>query len=80
MSNKVPDRRHPYQSQMTSEYIHKEPECLIRVVAGYALMSDDELGMDTFVERDEGRHSATVINDTTGKSISLELHPPPIAI
>ena len=30
--------------------IHKEPERFIRAIAGYAIMSDQELGLDIFVE------------------------------
>ena len=35
------------------ENIHKEPGRFIRAVAGYAMMSNEELGLDTHVERDE---------------------------
>lgn len=35
--------------------IHQEPEKFIRVVAGYVLMSDEELGLDTFIEREGSR-------------------------
>ncbi|KAF2459673.1 hypothetical protein BDY21DRAFT_338901 [Lineolata rhizophorae] len=36
--------------------IHKEPERFIQVIAGYTMMNEEELGLDTFTERDgDGR-------------------------
>lgn len=32
--------------------IHKEPERFIRMMAGYTMMNEDELGLDMFIERD----------------------------
>ncbi|OJD20461.1 hypothetical protein ACJ73_08203 [Blastomyces percursus] len=32
--------------------IHKEPERFIRIMAGYTMMNEDELGLDMFIERD----------------------------
>lgn len=32
--------------------IHKEPERFVKVLAGYALMSDAEIGLNTFIKRD----------------------------
>lgn len=32
--------------------IHKEPERFFRVIAGYTLMTDAELGLNTFIKRD----------------------------
>lgn len=32
--------------------IHKEPERFVKVLAGYTLMSDAELGLNTFIKRD----------------------------
>jgi hypothetical protein len=32
--------------------IHKEPEGFVKVLAGYAMMSDAELGLNTFIKRD----------------------------
>ncbi len=71
------DRSGPYSS---GEFdIHKEPEQFIRVIAGYAMMSDEELGLDTFVERDEDR-SITITEDVTGKEKRLQLMSSPIVI
>lgn len=45
------DRSGPYTSEKFD--IHKEPERFVTVVAGYALMTDAELGLNTFVRRDK---------------------------
>ncbi|OXV05343.1 hypothetical protein Egran_06889, partial [Elaphomyces granulatus] len=33
--------------------IHKEPERFIQVIAGYTMMKEEELGLDTFTEQDD---------------------------
>ncbi len=72
------DRSGPYSS---GEFdIHKEPEQFIRVIAGYAMMSDEELGLDTFVERDEEDRFITITEDVTGKEKRLQLKSSPIVI
>ncbi len=72
------DRSGPYSS---GEFdIHKEPEQFIRVIAGYAMMSDEELGLDTFVERDEEDRFITITEDVTGKEKRLQLMSSPIVI
>jgi hypothetical protein len=45
------DRSGSYSSRKFD--IHEEPERFIRVIAGYALMTDEELGLNTFIKRDE---------------------------
>jgi hypothetical protein len=72
------DRSGPYSS---GEFdIHKEPEQVIRAIAGYAMMSDEELGLDTFVERDGEDRFITITEDVTGKEKRLQLEPVPIVI
>ncbi|KAH6725072.1 hypothetical protein BKA61DRAFT_42781 [Leptodontidium sp. MPI-SDFR-AT-0119] len=44
------DRSGPYNSEVFD--IHMEPERFIRVIAGYALMTEAELGLNTFIKRD----------------------------
>jgi hypothetical protein len=63
------DRSGPYSSENFN--IHKEPERFIRVIAGYALMADAELGLNTFIKRD-GKHRYIVAQ---GIRISLEDRP-----
>ena len=71
------DRFGPYSS--TAFDIHEEPERFIRTMAGYVMMSDEELGLDTFIERDDGDQFITVVEDVTGKERRLQLEPVPIA-
>ncbi|KAL8897148.1 MAG: hypothetical protein Q9207_007359 [Kuettlingeria erythrocarpa] len=71
------DRSGPYSS--TAFDIHKEPERFIRTIAGYVMMSDEELGLDTFIEQDDGDRFITVVEDATGKQKRLQLDPAPIA-
>ena len=59
--------------------IHKDPERFIRAISGYCLMSDDELGLDTFVERDGTKEFVTVIDDTIGTDRRLQIETSPIA-
>ncbi len=71
------DRSGPYSS--TAFDIHEEPERFIRTIAAYVMMSDEELGLDTFIERDDGDRFITVMEDATGKERRLQLEPVPIA-
>ena len=65
------DRSGPYSS---GEFdIYKEPEQFIRAIAGYTMMSDEELGLDIFVERDGEDRFITITEDTTKKERRLQL-------
>ncbi|OBT60178.1 hypothetical protein VE03_10902 [Pseudogymnoascus sp. 23342-1-I1] len=48
------DRSGPYSSEKFD--IHKEPERYVRVITGYALMTDAELGLNTFIRRDGNKY------------------------
>jgi Fungal protein kinase len=48
------NRSGPYSSEKFD--IHKEPERFIQVIAGYALMTDAELGLNTFIRRDGDKY------------------------
>ena len=71
------DRSGPYSS--TAFDIHEEPERFIRTIAGYVMMSDEELGLDNLIERHDGDRFITVVEDATGKERRLQLDPAPIA-
>ncbi|MCJ1425542.1 hypothetical protein MMC29_003442 [Sticta canariensis] len=71
------DRSGPYSSGVFD--IHKEPEQFIRSIAGYTMMSDEELGLDTFTSLNEEHRSITIIEDTTDKKRRLQLESDPIA-
>ena len=72
------DRSGPYSSGPFN--IHKEPERFIRTIAGYAMMSDEELGLDTFIERDGGNLFITIAEDTTRDEKRLQLIPDPLVV
>ncbi|KAL1954026.1 hypothetical protein VTO42DRAFT_1804 [Malbranchea cinnamomea] len=55
--------------------IHKEPERFIRVIAGYTMMNADELGLDTFMERDGDRRFIHVEYEGRPRKLQLEPHP-----
>lgn len=57
MRARVFDRSGPYSSTVSD--IHEQQERLIRTVS--ALMSDDELGLDTSTEMDDGNRFITVV-------------------
>ncbi|OBT60889.1 hypothetical protein VE03_09937 [Pseudogymnoascus sp. 23342-1-I1] len=59
------DRSGPYSSEKFD--IHKEPERFIQVIAGYALMTDAELGLNTYIGRDGISTSSTTISSSRQK-------------
>ncbi|KAL9099679.1 MAG: hypothetical protein Q9163_004853 [Psora crenata] len=60
--------------------INKEPAQFIRPIAGYAIMSDEELGLDTFVERDREDRFIAITEDATGQEKRLQLEQDPIVV
>jgi hypothetical protein len=58
--------------------IHDEPERFIQVIAGYTMMSEDELGLDTFTERDAEGRCISIKRDGTENVTKLQLLPDPI--
>jgi hypothetical protein len=65
------DRSGPYSSEKFD--IHKEPERFIKVIASYALMTDAELGLNTFIKRDgNGKYIVT-------RDVRISLEDKPIA-
>jgi Fungal protein kinase len=70
------DRSGPYSSGPFD--IHNKPEKFIRALIGYTLMSDDELGLDSFMEQDGQDNVITIQEDTTGKDIKIQLEQQPM--
>ncbi|KAG9233281.1 hypothetical protein BJ875DRAFT_535473 [Amylocarpus encephaloides] len=65
------DRSGPYNCEKFD--IHKEPERFVKVLAGYAIMSDTELGLNTFIKRDgNGKYIVT-------RDVRISLEDKPIA-
>ena len=82
METWVFDRSGPYSGATFD--VHKEPEKFIQVMCGYLMMSDEELGLDTFIKRKDGRLFVTMDADgSRGKKRKrkrqLELDSGPIA-
>ncbi|MCJ1349377.1 hypothetical protein MMC31_007617 [Peltigera leucophlebia] len=69
------DRSGPYSSGEFN--IHKEPERFICAIAGYALMNNEELGLDTFIEQNGEDQFITIIDNMTGKKKELQLERQP---
>ncbi len=64
------DRSGPYNSEKFD--IHEEPERFVTVIAGYALMTDAELGLNMFVKRDG--HSKRI----AARDVRIDLEDKPI--
>ncbi|KAL5318088.1 hypothetical protein ACEPPN_015192 [Leptodophora sp. 'Broadleaf-Isolate-01'] len=65
------DRSGAYNSEKFD--IHKEPERFVKAIAGYALMTDAELGLNTFIKRDgNGKYILT-------RNVRISLEDKPIA-
>ena len=60
--------------------IHDEPERFVRVMSAYVLMNDEELGLDTFIERADGKQFVTVTEEGQRKRRRLQLEARPIAV
>ncbi|KAL2884582.1 Protein kinase domain protein [Ceratocystis lukuohia] len=52
--------------------IHDEPDKFVRALVGYATMDDDTMGLDTFMERQDGYRYVT-LDDASGKETRLRL-------
>jgi hypothetical protein len=72
------DRSGPYSSGPFD--INKEPEKFIRALVGYALMSDHELGLDTFIQDNRRGRFITITHDVTGKKTKIQLEQQPMVI
>lgn len=79
MENWVYDRSGPYSGATFD--IHDQPEKFIQVMCGYLMMSDEELGLDTFTAQKEQRLFVTVPVEprTNKRKRKLELDAKPIA-
>ncbi|KAG9237290.1 hypothetical protein BJ875DRAFT_533004 [Amylocarpus encephaloides] len=65
------DMSGPYSSEKFD--VHREPERFVKVIASYALMTDAELGLNTFIKRDEnGKYIIT-------RDVRISLEDKPIA-
>ncbi|KAK7398244.1 hypothetical protein QQX98_012379 [Neonectria punicea] len=67
------DRSGPYSSGGFN--IHEEPEKFARALVGYATMDDTAMGLDTFVEREDG-HRRVTLNNASGSETTIRLGRP----
>ncbi|EFY84958.1 serine/threonine-protein kinase Sgk2 [Metarhizium acridum CQMa 102] len=79
METWVFDRSGPYSGATFD--IHEKPEKFIQVICAYLMMSDEELGLDTFTRVKDNRLFVTIPVKARGKKRKrqLELEPNPIA-
>ena len=59
--------------------IHEEPERFICTIAGYCMMGDEELGLNTSIEREESMEFVTIADEASGEGRQLQLESWPIA-
>ncbi|KAI6777566.1 uncharacterized protein J7T54_002968 [Emericellopsis cladophorae] len=67
------DRSGPYSSGPFN--IHDEPDKFARAIVGYATMDDDAMGLDTFIERQDG-HRYVILDDLSGNESRIRLRGP----
>ena len=60
--------------------IHRDPERFIRAISGYCLMSDEELGIDTFVKRVKTKDFVIINDYKTKEERWLQIETNPIAL
>ena len=65
------DRSRAYSSDTFD--ILQQPDRFIRAITRYALMTNEELGLDTFMKREGQPPFVTVVDTTTGEQVTLEL-------
>nr|KMM68200.1 hypothetical protein CPAG_04531 [Coccidioides posadasii RMSCC 3488] len=56
--------------------IHEQPERFIQVIAGYTMMTEEELGLDTFTEQDSNHRFIYVAQE--GTEMKLQMKPQPL--
>ncbi len=69
-----------YSSGSFNFNIHDKPEIFIQALVGYALMSDEELGLDLYIDCRVEKESINVTEDINGKEMKIELEPSPICV
>ena len=73
----VLDRSGPYSGEKFD--IHKDPRRFVRLMAGYALMTDKELGINTYIKKDKDGIYIMFKGDDEPQETKLRLEDRPIA-
>ena len=71
------DRSGPYASEKFD--IHEDPRRFIKIMAGYTMMSDEELGMNAFIKEDKIGKYIVFKGDDEAEEENLYLEDKPIA-
>ena len=77
MENWVFDRSGPYSGTVFD--IHEQPEKFMQVFCGYLMMTDDELGLDTFCKQTDSELFVTLPQGLRGRKRKFELDATPIS-
>lgn len=72
------DRSGPYRCERFDA--HEDPDRFIKVIVGYTMMSDAELGLDTFIEKDEIGRWIMFKEEGKTKEDKIYLEDQPIAL
>ncbi|SZF05211.1 unnamed protein product [Blumeria hordei] len=72
----VYDRSGPYSAE--SIEVGESPEKLVYVLAAYMMMSDEEHGLDSILQREKGRLSVTIYDADTKKARKIYLRSKPL--
>ena len=72
------NRSGTYSSE--SSNIHLKPEKFIQALVGYTLISDNELGLDSFIKHGGENNSIIIQEETPGKNIKIQLKQQPMVI
>src|SRR5437667_8372563 len=71
------DRSGPYSCEKFD--LHKDPDRFIKVMASYTMMSDEELGLNTYIKEDEHGKYIIFKGDGATESETLDLEDQPSA-
>lgn len=66
-------------AQLFTRFMSSQDISFVQSVTAYVVMSNDEFGLNTFTERDDGNRFITLMEDATGKETKLELRSDQIA-
>lgn len=67
------DRSGPFSSG--SFNVNEDPRLFYQMILGYAMMTDEELGLDTFITRDGSGASTITVETVSGEETVVQLNP-----
>ncbi|OJD15459.1 hypothetical protein AJ78_04300 [Emergomyces pasteurianus Ep9510] len=72
------DRSGPYSSG--SFDVYKDPKRFFQMIVGYAMMTDDELGLDNFMIQSGGENNTIVVERVGGGEMTVQLNLNPLSV